>query len=309
MNTRPGSYGGIAGIDLLVAIVAGLIGAVVGAILMCFWQIILSVLKLLTRALKYALSFRLHRVDTKAETSSNDQVTPIQSENPKKDLPAVFAEKNEKQLMDSFLRRIDLKGAYATIWFYPHQGIARRSVTITSKPLLKQFGKKINLSEMKVVLPHGISDVEKTTKEEVIGLLDTKKQTATKIPKENAVLPTGNAESNPDNVVEESKQPEAPASTHRPRRKEVAYRGSLIKHGLESRGEGDDAYKCYCLHIYDEGLGSTHQIWGTDIERAIKDARAKDGDRIEVAQVGTTPTASGNKKKVFSIQKLAQQRA
>lgn len=303
-NRNTGS--GVAGVEWLVALVFGLVGAAIGAVVMAGYLVIKTLGKVIWGGVSSAVKpvMAESRAQPVAAKPSSEIERPLERTEEVVPMASI-----SEQYVDSFLRRVDLKGAYAAIWFYPNTGKARRSITMTSAALIKKFGRKVILDDLDVEIPQGVADVVQQTTLEAKEMIATKKKSPTTIPSETPVLSTGNSPSVTDNELKEVSPVSCAVAVPRPRKKEVAYRGLLVKHGIEARGEGGDAYKCYCLHLFDEGLGSTHQIWGTDIERAIKDAGVRDGDRIEVAQVGTTPTAGGNKKKVFSIQKLMTQKS
>ena len=307
-NTRPGTQG-IAGIDWLFAIVGGMLGLLIGG----FVALILMSYKGIASFIQYGIKGKdvNQEVETLASPSREKDVSGSKSRpQEEKDLDKVFSLNQEKQYSNAFSRRIPLKGAYATIWFYPHQKIARRSITLTSQVLKKRFGRRLNLPEMAVEIPKGITELVNQTTQEAEAMIEINKVRVIKPPKERAASPPViTAPVTVPKVIESTKPSEPSLKAPRPRRKQVTYQGSLIKYGQETRGEGPESYRCFCLHIYDEELGSTHQVWGTDLERAIKEAGVGSGDRIEVAQVGTIPTASGSNKKVFAIQKLMQQTA
>lgn len=295
---------GIAGIDF----VAVLIGAVLGGLVVMAIGIVMAIFKGIVRAAVWVAT-KLKRKSEENVLATESTVIPAVKEasacSTDVDLTELYSPAFEKRHLDAFSRRVEVKNGYATIWFYPHQGIARRTLTVTNAALAKKIGKRLSLGELETTNSStGIDAVIQQTMGEINNVLATEKPKAREIPKQNAVLSGGNTPSVPDNVGNSNLQ--VPAVTRRkPRQKQVAYRGNIVRHGLERVGEGERAYECYCLHIDDANLGSVHRVVGTDLERAIKEAGAKDGDFVEVAQVGEIPTAGGRTKNVFAIQKLA----
>lgn len=300
--------GGIAGLDLVAAIIGAVIG---GAIVAVVW-VVMSILKSFVKFAVWSFAkFRGNPVQRNSVEDAVESVVPqsaplTATTSTDADLAQLYSKAFERRFLDSFNRRVEGKGGYATIWFYPHQGVARRTVTVTGAALAKKLGKRHSLPEIAAEdSPDSIESVIQQTKAELDLVLSVEKRKGADISRQSSVLSDSNPPPVPDNVGGNNLQ--VPAVTRRkPRQKQVAYRGNIVRHGLEQVGEGDNAYKCYCLHIDDASLGSVHRVIGTDLERAISEAGVKDGDFVEVAQVGEIPTAGGRKKNVFAIQKLAR---
>lgn len=229
---------------------------------------------------------------------------------------------------DSFHRRHSVGKTVVDIWFYPKLGVALRSARIGNARIAKKIGTRIKLEEIKIG-DKSVADVEQLTIAEVENILEraSKPKESPVIASKKDVPPTGKPLSVPDNVRHETaptsvqapalSEPavqapleQMPSKPRPPRKAEATYRGVLEKFGVESREDRNNGghYNCFCLHLFDWSLGTSHDLVGTDLERAIREANAAIGDSIEVSLVGDikTPIGGGKvrRKKVWSIIKI-----
>jgi hypothetical protein len=221
-------------------------------------------------------------------------------------------------------KRVELGKVNVDIWFYPNLGIARRTMRISNVKMAKMFGSRIKLTDMPLTASNAL-EVELQTIQEAEALIAEASKTkgTREIRPVKPVLSASATVSNPDNkqqelpVTETPKLPEPEtvpkeaAEVRRPHNREVTYRGVLKKQGVESREDRKNGgtYSCYCIHLDDFALGTVHDIVGTDLERALKEANATIGDAIEVSLAGETKTPVKGKirtKKIWSVIKINQ---
>lgn len=242
VNARPG----IAGLDFIAVIIGSVIGATIGAAAVLVIQIVRIAA---SGAAKIGMSaFSKAKSPTEKRSAENVTLNSVEViDKIKPDLQkhkAVFAPELEKQYLDSFCRQVKVKGGHVNVWFYPNQGIARRSLVITQAGLIKKLGRRIALPDVKVELPHGVPEVLEKTSEDASAIVSTTtKVSVTKIQSEKAVLPDSNSVVVADNErKEEPPLPTIVSTPARPRKKEAVYQGVLMKYGVELRDDGKDPY-------------------------------------------------------------------
>lgn len=89
-------------------------------------------------------------------------------------------------------------------------------------------------------------------------------------------------------------------------------RGNLKWFGMAKRTQGDRTYEQFCLDITvtdGDARGVTKRLWGTDLERALSDSRARLGQLVEVLHHGSVPhrneNGSSSYKNMFSMAVLS----
>lgn len=88
---------------------------------------------------------------------------------------------------------------------------------------------------------------------------------------------------------------------------EATYRGRLVRSGVETNTTVSKPYESFCVTYEDEQLGANQQLWGADLNRALRESGAQPGDQIEILSVGSTDvTIAGQskRKRVWAINKL-----
>lgn len=311
---------GLGVFGLLATVVFTAIGTVVGlgvAVLILF-------VKGVGQGVKHLRTTNKAKV-TSFQAASSAPTSPVGIDAPQ--LEANVDDEAESQWTKRFdlstCRHVALGKTKIEIWFYPNLGIARRKIRFANARLAKKLGKRIALSD--VDLKGTTADeIEKMTLAEVQLILDegTKtREVAVKKPVSSvlsAIAPASVA----DNVQLELPQPVVEKSavtaisrsvSDKPRSSRTAvatYRGTLEKFGVEPREDKSNGgqYNCFCIHYFDFALGTTHDLVGTDLERAIREAGVGVGDSIEVSLIGDVKTPIGNgkfrRKKVWNITKL-----
>lgn len=106
---------------------------------------------------------------------------------------------------------------------------------------------------------------------------------------------------------------DAPAKPHLPKAKGgVVYQGKLVRFGIEPRTlAGGKRIDQFFIDISMNDLGDgVHRLWGTDLERALRDSGAKPGNSIKVVHVGNVklPAPSVGHKNIYEITMLDKHR-
>jgi len=312
--------------DWLLAAIAGSIGAVVGVAVGFVVVVAVGCFKLLALGAK-----RLGFVAQKAQATQAAGIVSDNSatEESTKPISAARNVRPESQWQRRYegieRKRVDLGKNYVDIWFYPNLGIARRTMQIGNKKLASMFGPRLKLADIPLedtnpreVELQTIKDAEK-----IIGEA-TKPKGPREIRPAKPVPSTGAPVSIPDtmqpelplieeppSIEPETVQKAATEAMRQPRKREMTYRGRLVKQGVEDRPDRNNGgtYSCFCIHLDDFALNAVHDIVGTDLERALKEVNAKVGDAIEVSLAGETTNKVRGKlrtKKIWSITKIDQ---
>ena len=306
---------GIAGVDWVAVLIGGTIGVLIGGIFGLIGLLFKGVLMMFNSATTKDQELEEEK-GSSADTTKVAEVTFKPKAD--RDLGALFSPAYDKQWDDSIIRTVDVASGKVRMVFYPHLGVVKRTLIIKSKAAEKRLGcKRMVLADLAVSSTKGLEAAVEQTK------IDVRKITAVAKPdsanlhrpakaasikdqpvSETVQQPKAAAEGNPQDPVSGKEEPPPKKIDRAPEYKEVAYRGELLFHGFDWRGEDEKRYKSYCLDIHDENVGSKHRVWGADLERAVKDAGVAIGDRIEVAQTGKITTANKRKMNIFAIQQL-----
>ena len=316
MNNYPRTEG-MARVDFVLGIAFGAIGVCIG--------IVCALVVHFGKSLGFLIKKGEGGKSEEALNSNDSAATPMLDEkltgSVSRDLGHLYSKGQVSKYLDSTVQTINVRGASIRMWFYPNQGIVKRTVRMTSKATEQRIGaKRLQLADLEVAFPKGVAAAVDQTKAEVSEILkvtpEEGRKTSKAVPKPPPTVergpvilpPTPPLEPEPESVQTfsepESSSPPSKSEERAPRVKEAVFRGELLSYGYSQCGEGEEKYRVYCLDLHEESVGSKHQVRGMDLERAIKDAKVKIGDRIEVAQVGSVKTAKKRSMNLFSIQKL-----
>lgn len=198
----------------------------------------------------------------------------------------------------TFRKHINLGEAAVDVWFHPDSGVARRTVRINDKALAEQHGEKFKLPEIQYI---EAGDVE-TIMQQTIGEVKTKlglTATAAKVVKASKIAKTAKVAKT---VAVGTEVPRAHAKA------QSSYTGEILRLGMEEKDGREGPYQTYTLHIFDQQAGAPHQLCGTDLERAVKEAGVAPGDRVTVESLGRTQVTLGNgkagHKNLWSVSKV-----
>ena len=306
---------GLPDVDFMLRVFFDFIGLCIGMVWSVFVYLIKGFWFLITNGMEGKSEEALQCNDSAATPKLEEKP----SANVSRDLGDLYSKGQESKYLDSTVQTISVRGASIRMWFYPNQGIVKRTVRMTSKATEQRVGaKRLQLADLEVTFPRGLAAAVDQTKAEVNEILKvlpgegekTRKSVPKPLPavkQEPAILPqTPPTASDPVSTFSEPEcsSPPSKSEAREPRVKEAVFRGELLSYGYSSCGDGPEKYRVYCLDLLEESVGSKHQVRGMDLERAIKDAKVKVGDRIEVAQVGSVKTAKKRNMNLFSIQKL-----
>ncbi len=195
------------------------------------------------------------------------------------------AEENQRAEFKKFRKHIDIGNAAIDVWFHPDEGLAKRVVRIRDKALAEKFGEKLNLEEIEVV-----------NFDEVDGIVE---QTVREVKEKFSIGDTAKAVTTP---------PRERKSTRTKAKAATSYTGEIIRFGMETREGKEGKYDTFALHLFDDQAGAPHELCGTDLQRAIKEAGVQPGDTVKVESLGRTQVPLGNGrtgfKNLWSVSKV-----
>lgn len=166
---------------------------------------------------------------------------------------------------NSFRRHVNMGNIAVDVWFYPDKNLIKRVVRIRDKVLAEKYGRKLNLDSIEDAdFNEADSIVEQTVRE-------VKNKFRIKTTKAVVNLPRTN----------------------------IAYTGEVIRFGMETREGKDGKYDTFVLHLLDDQVDAPHELRGSDLQRAIKEAEVQIGDAVKVESLGRTPVQLGNSKTGF----------
>lgn len=114
-----------------------------------------------------------------------------------------------------------------------------------------------------------------------------------------------------ENTSLSSQKAMSSVSDHPPKRGNTSILGTLIDSGRDVRTIEGKTHNNFCIELtVDELGGAAQKLYGEDLQRALRDSGASNGDRIRVTHKGwTNVTLPGNqrsitRKKMYSIEVL-----
>lgn len=231
----------------------------------------------------------------------------------KQEMPAIMhAVFTQAESVPAVIRKVDFgKRAVLTCWFYPDRVV--RVMRIRNEAIRKVCGtNRVELSTLTVVDGSDSNNVLNASRTEALSLLESylpskmkkgvektdssrSQAASTDKPIKADALFTFNAQKQEDDAAslassEAFVSPVPPIySAHKKPRVLMKYVGTLKSHGMRKhppRTAGEEPYNCYTVELEtEEGIVS---VQGTDISRAITEAKADVGDMVEITKHGRT---------------------
>lgn len=281
---------GISGVDTVVSLAAGLIGVVFGALI----GIVLYAVRL-----PYVI-FKSRKDQPSLERELAECEEPLRTAR----LPKPGVNASATNAVADRVRMLQVDDlAKVHCRFYQERGVIQRHAFFLTEKAIQKLGARIELDP----LPLAKSiDLDARTISEIRALCGV--ESSTDAVKLNIVqgdtLPAESGAGEAAHVAHQSPPKRKPS---RPRHGAMAYQGALVGSGVQTRTVGSRTYESYCVTFDDEALGTEHQLWGADLERALKESGALVGDRVRIELVGETPTMVKGKsvtKKIWQVSKV-----
>lgn len=229
----------------------------------------------------------------------------------KQEMPAMHAVFTQAEIVPAVIRKVDLgKRAILTCWFYPDRVV--RIMRIRNEAIRKVCGtNRVELSTIDLADGRDSDSVINASRTEALDMLESylpskMRQSASKTESSKAQASSADKPIKADALFQSSAQkPDGAAlpassgdfvspvppiySAHKKPRVLMKYVGILKSHGMRQhppRKPGEEPYNCYTAEMETgEGIVS---VQGTDISRAIIEAKADVGDMIEISKHGRT---------------------
>lgn len=215
-------------------------------------------------------------------------------------MPAMHAVFTQAVIVPAVIRKADLgKRAILTCWFYPDRVV--RIMRIRNEAIRKVFGtNRVELSTIDLADGRDSDSVFNASKAEALSMLESylpskmkqgtgkaESRSGDKPIKANALFQSG-AQKQEGDAAFVSPVPPIYSAQKKPRVL-MKYVGILKSHGMRKhppKTAGEEPYNCYTVELEtEEGIVS---VQGTDISRAITEAKADLGDMIEISKHGRT---------------------
>jgi hypothetical protein len=181
--------------------------------------------------------------------------------------------------------------AHVIFWFYDN--LVKRSIFMHAPTLIKKYGYRVRMPD---VIPGGIErdEIISDTMNDANAFFTGKTLPEVEKPTEKLVIQQPAVPlPQPQDYTIQQKEFVAQAS----------WTGILSWAGVESRMLGEKQIKQFSVKINDGKLGGApNQIWGTDLERALRDSGAQLGEMVKVSLIGSDEAAGKNGKKIYHIQ-------
>lgn len=291
------------GAENLGAFFGGFVGAIVGCVFFLVGFIIYGAIK--------ALVFLAAPV--RSAFSKTEKMKSVQGGEATKKFRAPRVAADGDEIEDAVQAADAIKvvsvGRQARIHLRFYRDEVQRTVVMLTKQLVAQHGKRVRLDPINM-REHDeefvVQDSIKQAQSIIDGVKKPVKVKAMASVQESASIAPNEPELQPEPEVQNT--PEKTRSRKVRNEGVVAYIGTLLSCGVETRTGVRVPYECYCVTIHDENLKSENQLWGTDLERAVQESSVMPGDRIKVAMIGETPVAvagQSKRKKVWQIEKLS----